>query len=156
MVTGTKFNWLLNFGVAATFVLSVGAPGAAWAKAKPKPVTQGSRPAGPAGAGADPILIIKGAVHGAHASISHDTCWCGLGDCDASIASAFELGTPVGPRTVSQLHVSLGEKPPPLWNEDEYYHEGDLVSFGGGIQIALDGNEDCMPGQAGGGCGGDG
>jgi hypothetical protein len=79
-----------------------------------------------------------GAVHGAHAAISHDTRWCGLGDCDTSINSAFGLGTPVGPGTVSQLRVSLGEEPPPVWSEDEYYHEGDLVSFGGDIQIALD------------------
>lgn len=69
-------------------------------------------PAGPAGPGADPILILKGAAHGAHASIAHDTRWCGIADCDNSIASAFELGTPVGPGTVSKLRVSLGEEPP--------------------------------------------
>jgi hypothetical protein len=110
----------------------------------------GSLPAAP-----DPILVLKGAVHGAHAAIAHDTRWCGIGDCDVSIGSAFELGTPVGPGTISQLRVSLGEEPPEGWSEDRYYRENDLVVFGGQIWQALDSNADCEPGQTGGGCKGE-
>jgi len=168
MVTSVTLRWLLNVGAAAVFALSIGAPSTSWAKqvknqgppgpqgpAGPAGPTGATGPTGPAGAGADPILILKGASHNAHAAIAHDTRWCGIADCDKNINSAFELGAPVGPGTVSKLRVSLGEEPPPTWEEDEDYFENDKVVFNGQIWQALDFNEDCMPNQTGGGCGGE-
>jgi len=140
-----------------------GAPGAAGPAGPAGP--QGSvGPAGPAGvAGAsatDPILVIKGAAdsdYGDSNRRDHKTHWCGTTDCDTNISSAYEVGIPVGPGTVSLLRISLGEEPPHAWDEDRYYREGDLVVFGSPAQIwqALDSNHDCQPGQTGGGCDGE-
>jgi hypothetical protein len=109
--------------------------------------TQG--PAGPQGPAGDPTLPLKADNPAGHASYARDTRWCGIGTCDETVVSVFEIGVPVQAGTVSQLLVSLGEEPYQTWGEDVKYREGAIVTWNGIFYQALESNFGCQPGVGG-------